>query len=171
MVASEFSGEIALACSPTVDVGLTFPSRGRRSRGVGGGSTPYECVEVTRGILGGLGRKLGSLAGGFRPIWCGISGWCRATYASCSLCTAAPAVNTSALCFRPCFGVPSPEVLREMVRLGVGWAVLPPVQAESGAEPLAPARRTPLATRRLVVARRAGAPSDAALDALVAVLG
>ncbi len=64
-----------------------------------------------------------------------------------------------------------PEVLREMVRLGVGWAVLPPVQAESGAEPLAPARRTPLATRRLVVARRAGAPSDAALDALVAVLG
>ena len=63
-----------------------------------------------------------------------------------------------------------PEVLREMVRLGVGWAVLPPVQAESGAEPLAPARRTPLATRRLVVARRAGAPSDAALDALVAVL-
>lgn len=63
-----------------------------------------------------------------------------------------------------------PEVLREMVRLGMGWAVLPAVQAESGAEPLVAARRTPVAVRRLVLARRTGVPPDAALDALVDTL-
>lgn len=47
-----------------------------------------------------------------------------------------------------------PEVLREMVRLGVGWAVLPKVEAERGPHPLAPARKSPLITRRLGLATR-----------------
>lgn len=48
-----------------------------------------------------------------------------------------------------------PEVLCEMVRLGLGWSVLPVVQAEWGEQPLV--RCEILARRRLVVARRAGA--------------
>ena len=54
-----------------------------------------------------------------------------------------------------------PEVLREMVRLGVGWTVLPTVQAESGDRPLRGGR--PLTTHRVVIARRAGAIVDAAV--------
>ncbi len=63
-----------------------------------------------------------------------------------------------------------PEVLREMVRLGLGWAVLPAVQAEPGADPLVPARPAPLAVRQLVLARRADVPPDATADALVEAL-
>jgi len=63
-----------------------------------------------------------------------------------------------------------PEVLREMVRLGLGWAVLPEVQASTAAEPLARVRRRPVAERRIVVARRADVPGDAAVDALVDAL-
>ena len=63
-----------------------------------------------------------------------------------------------------------PEVLREMVRFGMGWAVLSEAQAESGAEPLARVRRRPVGTRRLVVARRAGMVADAAVDALAGAL-
>ena len=48
-----------------------------------------------------------------------------------------------------------PEVLCEMVRLGLGWSVLPVVQAEWGEQPLA--RCEILARRRLVTARRSGA--------------
>ena len=48
-----------------------------------------------------------------------------------------------------------PEVLCEMVRLGLGWSVLPVVQAEWGEKPLV--RCEILARRRLVVARRTGA--------------
>ena len=48
-----------------------------------------------------------------------------------------------------------PEVLCEMVRLGLGWSVLPVVQAEWGERPLVPCEI--LARRRLVTARRAGA--------------
>ncbi len=50
-----------------------------------------------------------------------------------------------------------PEVLREMVRLSLGWTVLPEVQAESGDRPLAPATKTPVAERLLVGARRTSA--------------
>ncbi len=69
-----------------------------------------------------------------------------------------------------------PEVLREMARLGVGWTVLPAVQA--GAQPrrrssaARSAERLPvvLARRRLVVARlRARSPHGAA-DRFVALL-
>ena len=63
-----------------------------------------------------------------------------------------------------------PEVLREMVRFGMGWAVLSEAQAESGAEPLARIRRRPVGTRRLVVARRADVVADAAVDALAGAL-
>ena len=48
-----------------------------------------------------------------------------------------------------------PEVLCEMVRLGLGWSVLPVVQAEWGEQPLV--RCEILARRRLAIARRAGA--------------
>ena len=63
-----------------------------------------------------------------------------------------------------------PEVLREMVRFGMGWAVLSEAQAESGAEPLVRVRRRPVGTRRLVVARRADMVADAAVDALAGAL-
>ena len=48
-----------------------------------------------------------------------------------------------------------PEVLCEMVRLGLGWSVLPTVQAEWGDRPLTGCGV--LARRRLVTARRSGA--------------
>ena len=61
-----------------------------------------------------------------------------------------------------------PEVLREMVRLGVGWTVLPTTQAEAGDRPLAYGRA--LTTRQLVVATRASAVRDPAVDSLVQAL-
>jgi DNA-binding transcriptional LysR family regulator len=57
-----------------------------------------------------------------------------------------------------------PEVVRAMVRLGLGWTVLPVVQAGD----LHVVRR--LGERRLVVARRRGAAPNPPADALVAVL-
>ena len=63
-----------------------------------------------------------------------------------------------------------PDVLREMVRLGMGWAVLPEAQAEAGVESLERVRRLPIGVRRLVVARRSGAPPDVAVEALATVL-
>jgi DNA-binding transcriptional LysR family regulator len=57
-----------------------------------------------------------------------------------------------------------PEVLREMVRVGLGWTVLPPV---SGRRPAAsPAVGQAIADRRLVVARRAEAVPNPAGEAL-----
>jgi DNA-binding transcriptional LysR family regulator len=61
-----------------------------------------------------------------------------------------------------------PDVLREMVRLGVGWTVLPTSQAEQGDRPLH--RRRKLTTRRLVLATRAGSVRDPAADELAATL-
>jgi DNA-binding transcriptional LysR family regulator len=58
-----------------------------------------------------------------------------------------------------------PEVLREMVRLGSGFTVLPSAQAEDGHRPLEQGR--PIATRQLVVATRASAVRDPAVDLLV----
>lgn len=57
-----------------------------------------------------------------------------------------------------------PEVLREMVKLGIGWTVLPTVQAGR----LRPVRS--LTTRTLVVVRRTAAAPNAAADALAAAL-
>ena len=58
-----------------------------------------------------------------------------------------------------------PEVLREMVRFGAGWTVLPSVQAEEGHRALSSGR--PLTTRQLVVATRSSAMQDPAVALLV----
>lgn len=63
-----------------------------------------------------------------------------------------------------------PEVLREMVRLGMGWTVLPTVQAEPAHDPLRRARTRPLTTRALVAVRRADSLHDAAADSLLQLL-
>lgn len=55
-----------------------------------------------------------------------------------------------------------PEVLREMVRLGTGWTVLPSSQAEHGDRGLRAGRV--LTTRQLVLARRSGSAPDPAVD-------
>ncbi len=57
-----------------------------------------------------------------------------------------------------------PEVVREMVRLGSGWTVLPTIQAEHGDRPLPPGRL--LTTRRLVLATRRNSVRDPAVDEL-----
>ena len=59
-----------------------------------------------------------------------------------------------------------PEVLCEMVSLGMGWTVLPVLQAEAEPNPLVRARSEPLLTRRLSLARRPGALLTPAADAL-----
>ena len=59
-----------------------------------------------------------------------------------------------------------PEVLREMVMLGLGWTVLPTVQSAA----LTPVRATPLATRSLVIARRIASTPLPAADALINAL-
>lgn len=61
-----------------------------------------------------------------------------------------------------------PDVLCEMVRLGLGWSVLPVAQAEAGPRPLVPARKQPLLHRRLVAASREGAAADPLRDSLLA---
>lgn len=55
----------------------------------------------------------------------------------------------------------NPQVLRQMVSLGFGWSVLPRAVAESGSQPLKPARVKPVARRNIVVSRRAAAGEDA----------
>lgn len=61
-----------------------------------------------------------------------------------------------------------PEVLREMVQLGVGWTVLPITQAEHGDRPLH--RHRTLTTRRLVLATRSGSVRDPVADELALAL-
>lgn len=60
-----------------------------------------------------------------------------------------------------------PDVLREMVRLGVGWAVLPQLEAERGLHPLTPVRKTPLITRKLALTTRPHRTLSPAADRLV----
>ncbi len=62
-----------------------------------------------------------------------------------------------------------PEVLREMVLLGIGWTVL----SLTGIGPVDGLRvvRPSLVRRRLVLARRAGTPPDPVADELAAALG
>ncbi|MGB0112004.1 MAG: LysR family transcriptional regulator [Ilumatobacteraceae bacterium] len=57
-----------------------------------------------------------------------------------------------------------PDVVREMVRLGSGWTVLPTSQAEYGDRPLRGGRE--LTARQLVLASRDGSISDPAVAAL-----
>ncbi len=63
-----------------------------------------------------------------------------------------------------------PDVLREMVRLGLGWTVLPVVQAEFGPEPLKPARIKPLVERSLVAVTRRGSLPNPLAEQLVELL-
>lgn len=63
-----------------------------------------------------------------------------------------------------------PEVLAAMVRLGVGWTVLPVAQAERGPEPLTRARPGDVASRAIVAARRASRTPSPPADALLAML-
>lgn len=63
-----------------------------------------------------------------------------------------------------------PEVLKEMVRLGMGWTVLPVIQAESQPGPLLRARPEPLLTRPLVAAKREGSVPHPLLDEFIAQL-
>ena len=57
-----------------------------------------------------------------------------------------------------------PEVVREMVRMGSGWTVLPTSQAERGDRALTGGR--PLTTRQLVMATRRDSVRDPAVDEL-----
>ena len=61
-----------------------------------------------------------------------------------------------------------PDVLREMVRLGMGWTVLPGTQAGRGDQRLHGGRQ--LVTRQLVLARRAESVLDPAVDVLARAL-
>lgn len=63
-----------------------------------------------------------------------------------------------------------PDVLRAMVRLGLGWTVLPVVQAESAPDPLVRALDRPLLTRTLVAATRRGAVDNPLAVELLAKL-
>ncbi|PTL58879.1 hypothetical protein C7Y72_04035 [Paraconexibacter algicola] len=63
-----------------------------------------------------------------------------------------------------------PEVLAAMVRLGVGWSVLPVAQAQRGPEPLTPLPGEALARRTLAAVQRAGHATTPAAQALLAGL-
>lgn len=64
-----------------------------------------------------------------------------------------------------------PEVLRQMVQLGMGWTVLPVLQAEADPNPLQRSRPEPLFQRNLVVVQRAGVtPSPAVADLIDLIL-
>lgn len=63
-----------------------------------------------------------------------------------------------------------PDVLAAMVRVGVGWTVLPVLQAERGPEPLIPVRGGPLIRRTLAAVRRTGHAATPAAEALLAEL-
>lgn len=65
----------------------------------------------------------------------------------------------------------NPDVLRQMVRLGVGWCALPASVAESGPEPLTRAQIQPIVHRTIALVRRRTALSNGALDAFVGLLG
>jgi DNA-binding transcriptional LysR family regulator len=64
----------------------------------------------------------------------------------------------------------NPDVLRQMVRLGVGWCVLPKDIAEAGNNPLKPLKGPPLAQRSMALIRRANALFNSAADDLALLL-
>jgi DNA-binding transcriptional LysR family regulator len=64
-----------------------------------------------------------------------------------------------------------PEVLRRLVALGIGWTVLPVVQAEAEPSPLRRAVGTPTFDRTLVLARRSRSTDGPALRALFELMG
>jgi DNA-binding transcriptional LysR family regulator len=71
---------------------------------------------------------------------------------------------------------PNPEILRQMVALGLAWSVLPAAVGDrdslSGAGPdLVRVREAPLVRRSLVAVRRLTAPPDARVEALLTLAG
>jgi len=60
-----------------------------------------------------------------------------------------------------------PDVLRRLVVLGIGWAVLPVIQGEIEPAPLRRGRNTPTFDRTLVLARRERSTEGPALTALL----
>ncbi len=63
-----------------------------------------------------------------------------------------------------------PEVLAQMVALGIGWSVLPVVQVERSGVLLRRVGDEPFVQRTLLVARRTDGPADPTVDALVLAL-
>jgi DNA-binding transcriptional LysR family regulator len=63
-----------------------------------------------------------------------------------------------------------PEVLAQMVALGLGWSVLPVAQVDRSGVALEPVGPDPFLRRTLVIARRADGPADPTADALVRAL-
>jgi DNA-binding transcriptional LysR family regulator len=63
-----------------------------------------------------------------------------------------------------------PDVLAQMVALGIGWSVLPVAQVERSGVSLRRVGRESFAHRTLVLARRAEGPADPTIDALAAAL-
>jgi len=63
-----------------------------------------------------------------------------------------------------------PAVLKEMVRLGMGWTVLASVDAETAPHPLHRATNKPIAERMLTLVRRADRIPNPALAALLGQL-
>ncbi len=63
----------------------------------------------------------------------------------------------------------NPQVLRQMVALGLGWSVLPRAVAERDQPPLRRPRGAAVATRSLCVARRRQRPLDPRAEAFVAL--
>jgi len=63
-----------------------------------------------------------------------------------------------------------PAVLKEMVRLGMGWTILSPVDAESAPHALLRASDDPIAERTLTLVRRSDRVPSPALEALLADL-
>ncbi len=61
----------------------------------------------------------------------------------------------------------NPEVLSQVVALGLGWSVLPAAVAEGGTPSLRAARREQVAERTLLGVRRAGAAPDARAEAFL----
>ena len=64
-----------------------------------------------------------------------------------------------------------PEVLRQLVVLGIGWTVLPVIQGEVSPAPLRRGANTPTFDRTLVLARRVKAADSPALGALFDLMG
>ncbi|HEY8547744.1 MAG TPA: LysR family transcriptional regulator [Acidimicrobiales bacterium] len=63
-----------------------------------------------------------------------------------------------------------PDVLAQMVALGLGWSVLPVAQVDRFGVELRRVGDEPFVRRTLVVARRADGPADPTVDALVAAI-
>lgn len=64
-----------------------------------------------------------------------------------------------------------PAVLKEMVRLGMGWTVLAPVDAETEPHALRRATKNPVTERTLTLVRRADRTPNPALASLLQLLG